>query len=486
MASATEKAAGNPLIRYFKDFAVLKETRSEYWGIQVINLLDSTVFFAVLTIAVVLLSEDFGFTDIDAGYAITVYASGTTISLLFAGVLTDWLGIRRSFFLAMAGQMVTRGAIIAAFFLPDLPQRNLIVWVGFLLMAPFVAMVQTVYQAANKRFTTRRSRSAGFNLWYLFMNIGAALGGWSIDVVRKTLGMPNIHIFTMGVLLSAVCIVLTFFLVRREDQLYGPDEEPEPAEPVAPTRRTPLEIAKAVLGESVFWRFVALISLLLGVRAVFLYMHLLMPKFWLRVIGPDAAIGALEAVNPVLVVIGLILLIPILHRFSVYKMLVFGSMISAASLFFLAWPAWGQTVYWTSLASLAVLTVGEVIWSPRLTEYTAAIAPKGQEGTYLGLSMVPYFLAKTVVSLLSGHMLVRWVPEAAEGQPILRDRLAAGEIAFWDSPSAMWLILGAVALAGPILALVFRGWFTRGAKWGDGSAAEAAVEAAAAPEAEAS
>ena len=43
--------------------------------------------------------------------------------------------------------------------------------------------------------------------------------------------------------------------------------------------------------------------------------------------------------------------------------------------------------------------------------YTALLAPKGQEGTYLGLSMIPWFLAKTVVGWFSGDMLTRWSPE---------------------------------------------------------------------------
>ncbi len=461
--AAAKKSFGDQVTGYFRDFSVLKETRMEYWGIQAINVLDSTVFFAVLTIAVVLLSEDFGFSDVKAGYVVTVYGSTTTICLLLSGMVTDWLGIRKSFYIAMIGLALTRSMILVAYFVPDIPYREAWVWVGFGGMAPFVAMVQTNFQAANKRFTSKKSRSAGFNLWYLFMNIGAMLGGLSIDIVRKVFGLPNIHIFTFGVLVTAVCIVLNFAFVRREEQLVGEGEEPE--EVIDNSDKKPWDIALAVIKNSVFWRFVVLITLLLGVRAVFLYMHLLMPKFWLRVIGPDAAIGTLEALNPVLVVIGLIVLIPILHRFNVYKMLVYGSLISAASLFVLAIPGTGTDVYTISVISLCVLTIGEVIWSPRLTEYTAAIAPKGQEGTYLGLSMVPYFLAKTIVSMLSGHMLVKWVPEYPEGEPILRDRLAAGEIPFWDSPSAMWIILGIVAFAGPLVALAARGWFTRGAKW---------------------
>lgn len=455
----TDGKSPNPIIRYFQDFKVLRRTGAEYWGIQLINFLDATSFFAILTIAVVLLSDDFGFSDENAGYTVTLYGATATICLFLSGTVTDWLGIRRSFYLAMAGQGITRAAVVIAALNPDLPYRDVIVVMAFFLMAPFVAMVQTVFQAANKRFTTKTSRGAGFNLWYLFMNIGAASAGFLIDIVRKVLELPNAHIFTFAVGAAVGCMIITALLVRREEQVFDPDEAPAaPAEPPK-QKKNPLQIAGAVLSERVFWRFLCLASLLVGVRAVFLYMHLLWPKYWLRVIGPDALIGTLTTVNPILVIIGLILLIPVLHRFNVYKMLVYGAMVSAMSLFVLAVPSYGQTTYVVSIVALTVLTIGEVIWSPRLQEYTAAIAPAGQEGTYLGLSMVPYFLAKTTVSLLSGHMLTRWVPEG------IGEQLRAGTVDFWDSPSALWIILGVFALAGPLVGVVFRGWFTRGAQW---------------------
>ena len=112
-----------------------------------------------------------------------------------------------------------------------------------------------------------------------------------------------------------------------------------------------------------------------------------------------------------------------------------------------------------------MLTIGELIWSPRLSEYTAAIAPEGQEGTYLGLSMVPYFLAKLVVSGLSGAMLNRWCPEPPEDDPLaLQKAIANHELAFVDTPYMMFTILGAVAIVGTILAIIGKPWFTKGAK----------------------
>lgn len=461
---AQSQSVSTMIVAYFRGFAVLKETRREYWGLQAINILDNAAYMSLYGIAVVFFSADFGLNDVDAGYLFSAFTLGVTISLFVTGFVSDWLGIRTALCLSMAVLLVLRGLLMLAGLSLNLPGRTTIAAGALIAMAPCVAMTITTYQAANRRFTTNKSRGAGFNLWYLFMNVGFFCGGLSIDVFRKWLKLANSYILGFAIVATVACLLIAIFSIRNETQLYGPDETPDP-HPVAQRRKKPWDLAWDVLTESVFWRFLVLCALLLGVRAVFLYLHLLWPKYWLRVIGPDAAIGALQAVNPALVAAGLILLIPMLNRFTVYGMLTYGAIISALSLFVLAIPSHGNATYLTTLACLVVLTIGEVIWSPRLQEYTAAIAPKGQEGTYLGLSMVPWFAAKMTVSMLSGHMLTRWVPAYTEGEPILRDRLAAGQIAFMDSPSALWLILGAFALGGPLIALLLRNWFTKGAEW---------------------
>jgi len=409
------------ILAYFRDFGVLKETRKEYWGIQIVNFLDCTFYFAMLTIATVFLSEDLGLSDNEAGYATSIFTAATTLMLLVSGLYTDWLGIRKSLALSMSVMLVLRAAMVGLAFLPGLPHRGLIASGLFLVMAPFMAAIQTIFQSSCQRFTTRRSRSAGFNLWYLFMNIGAAAGGYSIDFVRLKLQIGNVHIFTMGVITAALCLVVGMTMVRREDQLVSPDEPPETkAEEAKVEHKRPLEILKDVVREPALRRLLVLIALILGVRAVFTYLYLLMPKYWLRTIGPDAEIGALNMINPIGIVIGLILFIPITNKFNVFSMLVYGAMVSAFALFPLAlpWQIFGGAIahahYLMALICMVIMTVGEVVWSPKLNEYTAAIAPKGQEGTYLGLSLIPWFVAKTVVSLLSGHMLGAWSPPSVE------------------------------------------------------------------------
>lgn len=426
MSESAVAKKDNFIVSYFKDFGVLKETRSEYWGIQIINFLDCTIYFALIAIVAVFLSDDLGLSDKQAGYSITIFTTATTLCLFFSGMVTDWLGIKKSIFIAMGAMLALRLGLALVGLMPELSYRGGIATALLFLMAPFMAMLQTVFQAANRRFTTGKSRSAGFNLWYLFMNLGAMAGGLLIDFIRKILNIHNSYIFITGVILAALCILISIFLVRREEQLLSPEDAKKKADDEVLNgkpktekikRKTPFQIAREVLRESTFWKLLVLIALLLGVRAVFTYMYLLAPKYWLRTIGPDVAMGTLQAINPFLIVIGLILFIPLANKFNIFKMLVYGSMISAVSLFPLAmsWQLFSADIatahYIMALTFLVMLTVGEIIWSPKLSEYTAAIAPPGQEGTYLGLTMVPWFLAKTMVSLMSGHMLEKWCPE---------------------------------------------------------------------------
>jgi len=462
------------VVGYFRDFGVLKETRKEYWGIQIVNFLDSTAYFALLTIVAVFLSEDLGLDDRSAGYTITAFTSATSLMLLFSGMMTDWLGIRRGLDVALGGSLVLRLAVVWVGLTPSLPHRGLIAGVLLFLMAPFMAGIQTIFQAATNRYTTKRSRSAGFNLWYLFMNIGAAAAGFSIDIVRQWLHMADVHIFTLGAIMAVLCVIVAKLMVKSEDQLVSPDEPvAEQVEDKKVVRQSPLKVWREMIREPTLWRLLVLIGLIVGVRAVYVYVYLLMPKYWIRTIGPDAAFGTLNAINPIGIVIGLVVFIPFANRFPVFRMLVWGAMISSIALAPMAVP-WtmyglsiGQTHYLMALLAMILLTIGEVVWSPKLYEYTAAIAPKGQEGAYLGLSLIPWFVAKTLVSAFSGHLLERWSPEKVSINGVetpLQQAMIGHQLDYWHRPEAMWLILGAYALGGCIIAAILEKWLTQGVK----------------------
>ncbi len=466
------KSASQLIGDYFRDFGVLRDTRKEYWGIQIINLLDCIFYFSMLTVGTLFLSHDLGMNDVEAGHTFTVLTGSVTILLTVSGLFCDWLGIRKSLRISMWSMFILRLSMLPISMLPNFPHRGLVAVIVIGLMAPPTAALQTIFQAATQRFTTSRSRAAGFNLWYLFMNVGATLSGLAVDFIRLVLKVANVHVFTMGAITAGLCLLIGETMVRREDQA---ETAAEGAQRVgeAVERKNPFAILRDVIHEPALLRLIVLIALTLGVRAVYVYLYMLMPKYWERTIGADATIGLLNAINPVGIVIGLILFIPLANKFRVVNMLVFGSMVSAFALVPMAMP-WrifsadiAYAHYEMAILCMAILTVGEVLWSPKLYEYTAAIAPRGQEGTYLGFSMIPYFLAKTIVSWFSGDWLMRWSPEtvAVNGAPVpLQQAMIDGRVSYWHSPAAMWVWLGLVAVGGCLIAGPLRNWFARGVR----------------------
>ena len=126
-----------------------------------------------------------------------------------------------------------------------------------------------------------------------------------------------------------------------------------------------------------------------------------------------------------------------IYRLQTGKLYDLGATISAASPFILCF---GSSLSW-QVAMIAVLTVGEALWSPRLYEYNVAIAPAGQEATYVGLAKLPFFLAKLVVTPMSGWLLASYCPDQGA-----RD------------PAMLWAIVGLTTVAGPLGMWLLQGW----------------------------
>ena len=87
---------------------------------------------------------------------------------------------------------------------------------------------------------------------------------------------------------------------------------------------------------------------------------------------------------------------------------------------------------------LIVFSVGEAFYSPRVYEYAAAIAPKGQEASYGALAYIPFLVGKLLVGT-SGWLLAAFCPEQGPRQC-----------------GTMWLIFALAASVAPVGLLVFR------------------------------
>ena len=87
---------------------------------------------------------------------------------------------------------------------------------------------------------------------------------------------------------------------------------------------------------------------------------------------------------------------------------------------------------------LIVFSIGEAFYSPRVYEYAAAIAPKGQEASYGSLAYLPFLVGKVLVGA-GGWLLAAFCPEEGPRRS-----------------GTMWLIFALAASVAPIGLVVFR------------------------------
>ena len=413
---------------YASVIEVIHSFPKEVWFIYTVKFLESYSFFILAYSLVLYLSSEFGFGDEHAAWAYGIYGTLVSVYGLGVGVIIDSLGVRRSLIVGLVILIVSR------FVLATTQSILLLILALGTAMPVGAALTLPVLQIGIKRYTTEKNRSVAFTGFYIVMNFAAMTAAPCIDAVHRLLH-PDIehgHIFTPYRLLIAAGAVLSCMSLYVTIQHIKDDETEEDRQFIEP----PLEAFKHVLRSRVFWRFVLLAVLLLGVRAIYRHLDATFPKYMVRVFGPEAPFGSLIALNPFCVVLVSLLSAPLGMKYHPVPIIIFGSFISALSPFALAI---GHS-YANAILFVLLLSIGEGIWSPRLYEYSVMIAERGREGVYTTLAAAPMFLASLLTGATSGTLLERYVPEKGEDK----------------QPEIMWAIIGLTSVVSPVLMLILR------------------------------
>lgn len=445
------------LKNYFSEFKILKTVSKEFWLVNAIQFFDGLSYFSVIIVISMYLTENVGFSDYDAGVWQGIFFLFITAFMFTVGSICDAIGVKKSFLFAAFLLMVSRLGMGVG---PEMFTGNTLKYViiGMLLiMSLGTAVLVTNTNTALRHFTTKKNRSTGFNVYYLIMNVGAAIAGFGVtDGFRNWLGTVkgNLAIFTFGFAMSAICFVAAYMINENNRE--------EKEEPKAPgSAKTPIQIFAEVWKEKPFQKLVFFLILTLGVRLVFTHQTMVMPKYYLRTLYADFQLGAVNSLNPIIISIGLILIIPIINKFKIVTLLVVGMGISALSLLFLALPGeWflaipgvynlDQAYYIVILLQILVFAVGELIFSPRFTEYVASVAPKDKVASYMGLSALPMFIARPLNGFVSGLLIANLCYDG------VRAKIDTGNIEYVGSPEFMWMIYFALAILSPIAVIALK------------------------------
>ena len=490
--SQTDTAPPAVKIGFLQRFTILRTAARELWLTFAIKFTMVVAYSVMNSTMILWLSSDLGFGDLKAGAWMGVWSSALTLVTVMVGSLTDSVGIRRTL-------LMGAGVCIAARLMLTFSVNPLIaITFGLMPLAVGEALLGPVMVAATKRYATTAQRSISFSIIYAVMNAGFFVASYIFDYVRQGFEYNGRHfggeygsypipfigelstyrtLFLISFLLTVPTYLIVRFFMREGVEVTDQGMTITPAVSKYPgagmfqtlwltIKDTALDTVRIFAGlwkQPGFYRFLLFLLFASFMRLIFYHTSYTFPKFGIRELGEGAPIGRLSAINFVLI----IFLVPVVGaltmRISAYKMVVFGSCIAAASVFFMAVPpeifkpladGWlghliahkwfkipGEVNPWFISIVLFYVTVslGEAFYSPRLYEYAAVIAPRGQEASYMALSYLPMFLAKLVAAPLSGWLLMTYCPEVGERRS-----------------HTMWLIIALMTAIAPVGLIVFR------------------------------
>ncbi len=442
---------------FIDKFLVLLSAPRELWIIYIAKLLEILSYGLMMATVTLWLSSDLGLTDTEAGDVVALWSTLITLTTLAVGSLVDAIGIRKSFLIGFVVCLLTRGVVTVT------TLRWVAIPFGLMVMAVGEAMMVPIMTAGVKKYTNVKQRSMAFAGYYVLMNVGFLISGWTFDKLRTSMGeygtrvVPLLGeistyrtIFLISFLVTIPALIFTWATLREgvtmtEDGLVIEKSVPQFADRNALvamwlTAKDALVktgvIFVSVWKEKNFYRFLLFLTLIVFVRLVFYHMHFTFPKYGIRELGPGAPVGQIWGVlNPAVIIVLVPLIGALTQKINSYKMIAIGSTLAAAPVFLMAMPPeWFQPLAngpvglfiantWLGLDTqqvnpllviiplfVVIFSIGEAFWSPRLYEYTASIAPKGQVGSYMALSLLPYFVAKLVVGMFSGRLLERFCP----------------------------------------------------------------------------
>src|SRR5256886_4441831 len=358
---APEEIAASIERGFLAKFTVLKSAQRDLWLTFLIKFLIYTAYSVTNKTMVLWLSKDLGFNDQAAGAIVGwVWAPAMTVFTLLAGSLTDAIGLRRTFFLGVAICTVARSVMVMT------TNPSLALACGVLPLAVGEALGTPVLLAATRVYSTTAQRSISFSIIYALMNVGYLAAGYIFDFIRSLdfhvniagfQPTPHQQLFAVSLALEILLFPTIYFLRRSE--VRGPSRTG-----VAPALNGPLHDRQSVpsgilsefvqtlrkgandtaalfhrlIGQSAFYRLLAFFLLIGFLKAIFLQMDYVFPKFGDREMGLHALVGKLAGINAILIIVLAPVVGALTQRLASYLICLICTTLCAAGVFIMALP----------------------------------------------------------------------------------------------------------------------------------------------------
>ncbi|MCG3195298.1 MAG: MFS transporter [Thermoanaerobaculia bacterium] len=327
---------------------------------------------------------------------------------------------------------------------------------GILLVGVGGSFVKPVILGTAQKVAGARATLA-FAIFYMVVNIGSLFGRGIAYYVRTRSSLDFIFAVATG---CAILALLTVLFVYRDPETVEGAAQLKPKKPV-----------KQILLEMVLvlksGRFVMFLLVTSGFYFLYNQVYNVLPLYLKKVVETNPAVDIYTMANPLVIVCFQLVITRLFGKMRAIRSIVVGTLVIGLSMAINLWPIYregGVTALvadWLPIGSiLIVLTValiafGELFTSPRMYEYIGALAPKGQEGLFLGYANLPLAIGSLV-----GGPAGAWIFNAVMCKDATK--LPNGLLRLDQAAATRgWLLLMAIGLVSAAAMWIFNRWLEK-------------------------
>jgi POT family proton-dependent oligopeptide transporter len=299
----------------------------------------------------------------------------------------------------------------------------------------------------------------GFGVFYMVINIGSIFGRLVSFFVRKQLDLSFIFAVAVACSILAFFAVLILYRDSETEVGYVPDDKPK--------KSVGRKLADMVLVLGNL-RFVLFLVVSSGFFFIYSQVYNVLPLYLKKVVETDPAVDLITMANPITIVCFQLLITHVFGRLPPIKSIIVGIIIIGLAMainlvpIFLSGGVRDMTFgdWWPIGSVFVMLTVsliafGELFTSARTYEYIGALAPRGQEGLFLGYANLPMAIGSLIGGPAGAAIFNEIMCHGATKRP---DGLLDLDPT-WNT--AGWLVLMGIGFASALSMWLYNTWLKR-------------------------
>lgn len=394
-----------------------------FWVANFTEVFERLAYYGLQAVLAIYLHERLGLSEAETGSIQGIFGFVVWFLPILGGAIADRFGFRRT--LATAYGILAAGyflfASIGGEWLAPARAALPLYWVVLvILIVPALGpgLVKPVVAGTTARASAENVRSLGFSIYYTIVNVGGMLGPLVASFVRTSLGPEAV--FIMSGSFSFAMLLVTIFAFKEPTRPPGTE-----VTSIGETLRNMI----VVLGNL---RFVTFLLIFSGFFVMFWQVYIALPLYVRGYVDPNAPIDALIAVEGFGVISTTVLIAWLTKKWRPLPAMAVGVAITAVAWLILLL---GNSSLFIA-ATLFVVALGEALQASRFYEYCSRLAPKGQEGVFMGYAFLPIAIGFLIAGQIGGR-LVRYFGDVRH------------------EPAQLWIVVCAIGLATSLALVIY-------------------------------